>query len=258
MITHQITNSYGNYNNNAYIYRGVFIDAHFHGNYELIYAMEGTTEVVVNGVSEYLDPGEQLLICPYCVHTLRIDSSARAWVGVFSEDFITSFDKDNRNTRYSKFRCDASIEEILTETLYVVDLLRRYLHTACLYLVCDQCVENAVVIGGEKDDGFVRKIVEYTAEHIGENISMKEMAQMLNYEYHYFSALFHQHMGMNFKNFVNLFRFESACKLLSERNRSIADVGICCGFGSIRNFNRVFKSICGYTPGQYRKQTDSQ
>ena len=66
------------------------------------------------------------------------------------------------------------------------------------------------------------------------------------------------HFNMDFKKFVNLFRFESACKLLSERNRSIADVGICCGFGSIRNFNRVFKSICGYTPGQYRKQTDSQ
>ena len=160
--------------------------------------------------------------------------------------------------RYSKFRCDAAIEEILKENLFVVDLLRRYLHIACLYLVCDQCAENASVIDGEKDGGFARKIVEYTAEHIEENISMKEMARMLNYEYHYFSTLFHRHMGMNFKNFVNLFRFESACKLLSERNRSIADVGICCGFGSIRNFNRGFKSICGSTPGQYRKQTDSQ
>ena len=218
--------------------------------------MEGIAAIWVNGVAEYLEPGEMLLIPPYSVHSLRIDSSARAWVGVFSEDFIPSFDKENRTVRYAKFRCDEKTEKFLKENLFVADRLRRYLHAACLYLICDQCVQNAEAFDEGRNDLFERKIVEYVAEHIAESISMKEMASALNYEYHYFSALFHRHMGMNFKSFINLFRFESACKLLSERNRSVADVGISCGFGSIRNFNRVFKSVCGYTPGQYRQRTE--
>ena len=43
MIFHQVPNSYGNYNYNARIYQKPRWVAHFHGNYELIYAMEGET-----------------------------------------------------------------------------------------------------------------------------------------------------------------------------------------------------------------------
>lgn len=258
MITHQITNSYGNYNCNAYIYTGISIDAHFHGNYELIYAMEGDTDVRINGAEETLKAGEMILISPYTIHALNIGDSVKAWVGVFSEDFISAFAAENRHARYSKFRCDGNTERMLKERLFVEEQQRRYVHMAYLYLVCDQCAKNAAVSKAGQDAVFVRRVVEYIAENLSDSISMKELSKALNYEYHYFSSLFHQYLGMNFKGFLNLFRFESACKLLADKKTGITEVSSSCGFGSIRNFNRVFKSICGYTPREYKKLMENE
>ena len=258
MITHQITNSYGNYNRNAYIYTDYSIDAHFHGNYELIYCMEGSTGVTVNGAAMELQPGEMLLITPYTIHALRIECDDRAWVGVFSEDFISAFTAEHRHVRYSKFRCDGKTEQVLRQKLFVESQPSHYEHMACLYLVCDGCVKNAQVCDSGQDAVFVRRVVEYIADNLSESLSMKALAKALNYEYHYFSALFHQYLGMNFKSFLNLFRFEYACKQLSDKNIGITEVANSCGFGSIRNFNRVFKSICGCTPREYKKLTENK
>ncbi|MBO5060012.1 MAG: helix-turn-helix transcriptional regulator [Clostridia bacterium] len=97
------------------------------------------------------------------------------------------------------------------------------------------------------------RVIEYISENLSEDIKLKEMAHTLNYEYHYFSTLFHKCFCINFKSFINIFRFDAACKLLGDGAETITDVCNKCGFGSIRNFNRVFKQLGGITPGEYRK-----
>ena len=36
--------------------------------------------------------------------------------------------------------------------------------------------------------------------------------------------------------------------MIREGKNTITETAICCGFGSIRNFNRVFRDITGYAP----------
>lgn len=258
MILHQVPNSYGNYNYNAFIYTETLWESHFHGNYELIYGIEGETEVLLNSIKYTLTKGELILVSPYTIHSLNGFKNSKIWVGVFSEDFIVSFAEKNKFTSFIKFRCDAKINSILEENLFYQGEPEHYLLVACLYMVCNECLKNASSTSKKQDNKFVYQVIEYISENLSENISLKKIAYNLNYEYHYFSALFNKYFFMNFKNFINIYRFDMACKLLANRYETVTSVCNQCGFGSIRNFNRVFKQLGGLTPSEYRNNLPLQ
>lgn len=253
MIEHQITNSYGNFNNNAYIYQNCGYISHFHANYELIYALKGEISIGINGIADTLFEGEMILISPYTIHSLVAQGDSQMWVGVFSKDFIPAFFEKNKNQSFSKFFCDTDKEDFLKKYLFTKDTPEHYLHICCLYMVCDQCIKHAKLSDTASGGEFRYKVTDYISKNISDDISMIKTAEHLGYEYHYFSSLFNNCFGMNFKGFINLFRFEKACRLLSESDCDITKICTECGFGSIRNFNRIFKGFCKKTPTQYRK-----
>lgn len=254
MIIHQIDNSYGNYNYNAFIYTNITWDSHFHGNYELVYTIAGNTHISINGEESILLPGELILISPYMTHSVVIENDTKTWIGVFSEDFIISFAQKKRFSKFSKFTCSKKIENILTEYLFYQGKPEHYMLMAYLYMVCNECIKNAFEENSHHNIRFVDKVIKYISQNICNEISIKKISTALNYEYHYFSYLFNMSFSMNFKKFINMFRFEQACRLLTDDTNEITTVCNECGFGSIRNFNRVFKELSGYTPTEYRKQ----
>lgn len=65
----------------------------------------------------------------------------------------------------------------------------------------------------------------------------------------YFSRFFHKMSGMTFSRYLNCVRVEKAiCLLTSDERPPVAAVADRCGFNTIRNFNRNFKSYTGYSP----------
>ena len=143
---------------------------------------------------------------------------------------------------------------MLKKSLFLEDKPEHFLHISCLYMVCNECVKNAVPQDTKQNDSFIYDVVNFISKNMSHDITLKDIAAVMNYEPHYFSSLFHEHFCMNFKNFVNLFRFERACMLLADKENSVTHVAEACGFGSIRNFNRVFKNLSGYTPKEFKDQ----
>lgn len=67
-----------------------------------------------------------------------------------------------------------------------------------------------------------------------------------------FCRYFKKHTGHTFVSFLNSMRINEACKKLTENSdESISVVAYKCGFTSITNFNRVFKSVMGNSPRGY-------
>ena len=252
-MIHQVDNSAGGFNYNAYIYTNVFWDFHFHENYELIYAVEGDVRVTTNGLSHILHKGELLLISPNTVHSLSADN-ASTWVGVFSEEYVSSFSKEHRQVHYSKFSLSKEHEDFLKKELFYTGTPSKYMACACLYIVCGACAKSAEKISISTSGSFVGRVTAYISENLGRDINMHDVCEALGYEYHYFSCLFNSTFCMNFKSFVSMYRVGRACSLLSDKDRCITDVYAECGFGSIRNFNRVFKKNVGKTPSEYRDE----
>lgn len=253
MIEHQITNSYQNYNYNAVIYQGTGFGKHFHGNYELIYVISGKTHITAGETDDFLSRGELLLISPYTIHSLEVNNNSKAWVAVFSDDFIPSFAKRNKSIAYSKFQCAHEKEVFLKKNLFFTGKPEHYTLVACLYLVCNECIKNAIPHNMGKDSTFMYKIINCISENFNADITLENIANKLGYEKHYFSSLFNKCFSMNFCSFINIFKFESACRLLTDKNLNMTYISTACGFGSLRNFNRVFKQISGMTPSEYKK-----
>ncbi len=95
-------------------------------------------------------------------------------------------------------------------------------------------------------------IYNYINQHYHREISLEEVAAEAHLTPQAFCRYFKKHTGITFIAFLNRRRINEACKGLTEgRFDSIANVAYSCGFNSITNFNRVFKTVTGDSPKTY-------
>lgn len=57
---------------------------------------------------------------------------------------------------------------------------------------------------------------------------------------------------MSFTDFLNLYRIETALRLLDETDKKITDIALESGFQSVRNFNEAFRKKIGISPSEYK------
>jgi AraC-like DNA-binding protein len=83
-----------------------------------------------------------------------------------------------------------------------------------------------------------------------------DLSEMLATNRTYISKLINEEFNMNFNEFVNNYRVETAKKYLSSPDFAMFKLEIIAeksGFNSFSSFARVFKNITGTTPGNFRK-----
>ena len=86
------------------------------------------------------------------------------------------------------------------------------------------------------------------------DLTLEEAATSLNLSRFYFAHYFKKHMGYSFHSYLSETRVNFAKKYLVETNDNITDIAFYCGFNSLQTFNRIFKSITGFTPSKYRRE----
>ena len=80
-------------------------------------------------------------------------------------------------------------------------------------------------------------------------ITFADAVRYSGYSPSHFSKMFKSLSGMNFSEYLNVIKVEKAILLLREDpTLAMTSVAVKCGFSTIRNFNRVFKKITGYSP----------
>lgn len=98
----------------------------------------------------------------------------------------------------------------------------------------------------------ISNIYNYILQHYGKPITLDEVAREACMTPQAFCRYFKKHTGHTFISFLNGMRVNEACKKLTgNKYESISGVAYKCGFTSITNFNRVFKSVMGSSPRGY-------
>lgn len=96
--------------------------------------------------------------------------------------------------------------------------------------------------------GTLKRLLDDVEEHY-ENYTFERAAAFVGFSEAYFSRLFHKQMGMTFSAYLNHVRVRHAVRLLRERpDISMTELSIMTGYTTIRNFNRMFRTITGYAP----------
>ena len=104
----------------------------------------------------------------------------------------------------------------------------------------------------------IDKLMNTQQLYLKNNLKLSDLAQALSVpEYRVSRAVRYHYKAANFNLFINQYRVKRAQQiLLSEEAKdwSILSVALDSGFSSLATFNRVFKSIAGVIPNEFRRQ----
>lgn len=99
----------------------------------------------------------------------------------------------------------------------------------------------------------IEKTVQYLREFYYLDSSVEELAALSSLSVSGLEKHFKESFGVSPLTYRNTIRIERA-KLLLEGGFSIAETASKVGFSDIYYFSRVFKTVCGITPGKYSKE----
>lgn len=96
------------------------------------------------------------------------------------------------------------------------------------------------------------KSMNYILSHLGEPLTLQDLAREACMSRSYYSAIFKSLNGVSVWEYIVAQRVNLAQYKLETTNDSIAQICGDCGFTGTANFNRAFKKITGKTPREYR------
>lgn len=99
----------------------------------------------------------------------------------------------------------------------------------------------------------IQKIKEYIDTHYPEEIRMDKLSDMVNMTPNALSRFFKQRTNRSISGYINEVRIAQATLLLVSSTMTVVEISYKCGFNTISNFNRTFKSIKGTTPTEFRE-----
>lgn len=253
---------------------------HRHKEAQLMWILKGSGTLIVDNNMHSFQPDDVFLLAANQPHVFKDTAPAQTdnelnvhTISVFYDpagslnsilqlpelNQLNTFLKENKNgfklpAKYTKevtvkIRRLQSSENI-NQILYFLSLLK----TLCKM---DPKPEPLSANMGDElvseDEGLrMGNIYNFISQHYNRDVTLDEAAAEAYLTPQAFCRYFKKHTGVTFITFLNKMRINEACKKLTNgRYESISEVAYHCGFNSITNFNRVFKSVAGNSPREY-------
>lgn len=258
MILYQNENSSIPYRYDRSVYQNFHFVAHLHRSFELIVVLEGSVTMTVEHQTVTMQEGDLALILPNQVHRFETPERSTVLVSVFALEYVPFLTKatHGKGCLSNLFRMDGADADFLTRKLMQDGHTREQL-SAYLSLAAAEFLKEATLVPiaqSEKSNLLLHQMLEYVSSHYRENISLEGMARALGYESHYLSRCFHAYFHQNFRGFINEYRINYARHLmtLEGREMTMTEIAFASGFQSVRNFNRIYRSVTGVAPSAER------
>ncbi len=100
----------------------------------------------------------------------------------------------------------------------------------------------------------IRRARRYIRDHLGDRMTLEEIAQHAGLSQHHFSRIFRAATGLTLTDYINRSRIEAARQLLLKADARVSEVAFEVGYQSLSQFNRSFLRITGRSPLDYRRQ----
>ena len=101
----------------------------------------------------------------------------------------------------------------------------------------------------------LQKYITEKKYYLDPNLKIEQLAKKIHVPYKNLSLVINELLGKNFTTLLNEYRIEEAKRIIScgLDTESFEDVYIRVGFNSRSTFNRVFKSLMGLTPSEFKE-----
>ncbi len=255
-----------------FIYKLGDIKPHWHQQLELIYVLEGYTEITINDRMYVLNQEDVILTNAYDIHELHGSDAVVLSIRIDLEklgvpdderegltfDLNSSLEKDK--TPYQKIK--VLISSLINYNLKYQDN-SRYANLSILYSLFAEFMNKYRVISNSKKVQpkkyltRLREIIKYLNENYDKGITLKDLSSVFNLTVPYISSFFDKYFGNNFQDYYDELRISKSIPTLLENRLTLDDMAIKFGFTDSRSYVRAFKKIYGITPTEYRKNANS-
>ena len=100
----------------------------------------------------------------------------------------------------------------------------------------------------------ITRAKEFINERKGEDMSLNDVAKVVNMSTFHFCKMFKKATGLTFTEYLSLVRIAKAKNLLLNPNLRVSEIAYEVGFQSLTHFNRIFRKMVGESPSQYREK----
>ncbi|HEV9038704.1 MAG TPA: AraC family transcriptional regulator [Puia sp.] len=255
---------------------------HYHPEYELVLVIKSTGRRMVGDHIGYFQEGDLVFMGPQLPHVWVNDeqyiqsqskSAASAIVIQFVEKFlgeyffnipeIEAFKKKLKLLKRGIAINGKAREKIsgLMRGMLLQNGLQRLAALITIFDILSGCTEfellaspnyEKVVRAGNSPDRF-STITEYIMNNFTKDITLPEIAGVVNMGVTAFCHFFKQHHKVTFVEYLNAVKVGYACKLLGDKDESIVGIAYHSGYNTLANFNRQFRKLKNMTPSEYRK-----
>ncbi|MBQ7011678.1 MAG: helix-turn-helix transcriptional regulator [Clostridia bacterium] len=230
------------------------VPPHIHEYSEIVYVCSGALTAYVNGERISVPAGHGVFIFPNDIHEYTAETPCNMWCAVFSNDFVHSFyrlypDKTPVN-------CVIDLSEIESTVLALMNSSEDavVLRSGLLHIIYSELIKKSEFKDRDRsNNSLYYSAINYIAENFRNDFTLTDMAKDLGYHEKYLSSTLHSLTKMNFRSFLSTYRINHAKSLLKSSGETIAQIAMESGFSSLNTFNRVFKSITGKTPSDYKR-----
>ena len=221
---------------------------HIHRSFEYFEQISGSTEIVIGSKKYILNAGEAVLIFPLQAHSYTAIEIGKIRLCIFSPDIVNAFYNKNkdRTPKDNRFFCKIPKELILDNIFH---------RKAIAYLICGEFDKGREYVDNidNPNDQFLIFLLLFADKNFRTPFQLRDVAATIGYDYSYISKSFKKKVGISFKQYINKLRVIEAKQLLKSTSKSVEEICEGTGFGSLRTFDREFKSQIGLSPSEYRK-----
>ncbi len=260
---------------------GEMAHAHMHDYIEILYALSGKYQILLNNRDYTFKEGDMVLINSNEIHNVFSESEGlnryicikfepellyTSWSLIEMKYLMPFILKDSSHQKiFTREEIATTVVPSLMENMnkeytkasYGYEFaIRSDLFRLFLYIIRSWHVQNidlniGVSINKEMETQL-RKVFDYIDERYNEDITVREMAKYCNMSYSYFSRMFKRVMKKSFKEYLNYVRISKAEKLLISTNNTITEIALETGFTTSSYFISQFKAHKNISPKQYR------
>ena len=261
---------------------------HWHTPIELLMPIENSYTAYIGNQMFQVEPFNILFVAPNAYHSYVAPPSGRRYfimVDVSNISKVSGIDQilslitptvlftaSNSPKIHARLKklfleiCDAYFNQ---ESLHIsypatdsIDLLETVVYSKLmeiLILVAQNYTtsDRAVLLSRNRQHEYINKmtmVCNYIDNHCTEGLSLEQMSRMINFSKYHFSRMFKEFTHESFYRYVNRKRIRYAENLLLQKKLSVTETALASGYSNTSSFIRMFKSINGMTPGEFKEK----
>lgn len=251
-----------------------YMPYHWHRHYEIIRIVSGAFHLTLNNDTRIYQEGDVIFITDGTLHggnphdhTCVYDCIVFDFQILLQDNHACS--KNIHDIMDHKITIHNLLSEHSPAVLPIVDNLilalsgkrtgYEFMTQGYLYQLIGTILEEHLYEEDVKDVkaarhlNSIKNVLAYIAENYNNNISLDSLARIAGMNPKYFCRYFRSMTERTPIDYLNYYRIECACEMLSTKDISIKEAAISCGFNDESYFIKTFHKYKGITPKQFMK-----